>query len=216
MKQISKTWNNLVDHTIKQLDVIENNMTEFLNEMLFLTNLAKETLMLLQDKDMECIELEFVEGYELSHLVQGLFQVRKISLKNVQLKPSIQAFNSHFSNIIKDLLLIQPRDTFTQALLHQIIGFLTIPWMAEESKFSDLRLSHETAKHLATISNDIRLIIPNEAEFAKFFINRSLIYMVFAGFTKDLAINWRLIVAEKIWAVSRGSMEKDGLSLIHI
>ena len=209
MKHISKTWNNLVDHTLK-LDVIESNMTEFVNEMLFLTTLAKETLMLLQNKDVDCIDLEFVEGYELSHLVQGLFEVRKISLQNVQFKPSIQTFNSHFSNIIKDLLLIQPRDTFTQALLHQIIGFLTIPWMAEESKFSDLRLSHETAKQLGTISNELRLIIPNETEFAKCFINRSLIHMVFAGFTKDLAINWRLIVAEKIWAVTLESMEKGG------
>ena len=81
MKLISKTWKNLVDHIMNRLNAIENRTTEFMDEILFPISLAKETLTLLQENGSNCVVIEFFDAKELSHIVECLFELQKISLQ---------------------------------------------------------------------------------------------------------------------------------------
>ena len=160
------------------------------------------------DEQLNMVEIEFFKGSELSHFAQSLFSIQQMLFQKSRNDHGY--YTSRFCKLIKDILIIQPRDTFTQSILQQTVGFLTFPWMSGQTKFSDLRLPQEIAKKLVNLGSQLRIQIPVVNNFVKEFINESLIELVFGGYNKQVAPNWRLIVAESIWRESQEAWNKNG------
>ena len=186
---------------------IPSKLVEYMDEATFLLSVAKGVIKLLPKENTSSVELIFFERHHLSQFVHSLMEARKVCCQKI--KKKYHNYHSLFSNAIRDLVIMQPTDTFTQALLHEIIGYLTIPWMADQTKFSDLRLPQEVFKTLAEMSVQIRHTIPDDETFTTTFLDESLISLIFGGFVKNVALKWRLIVAEKIWSMAKALL-KDG------
>ena len=206
LKDASQTW-TLLYGIIQPLLGKQTKSSEYLSYHLFLIALTKYVLFQL-DKQWNGIEVDFFQGSQLAHFAQGLFSIYQQMISQNS-KHEYGFYNFQFSKLIKDLLTIQPRDTFTQSILLQTIGYLTAPWMSGQTKFSDLRLSQDMTKNLAKLGNHLRAQLTKVDDFVKMIINGPLIQMIYGGYTKELAPNWRLIVAEHIWMESLDAMKKD-------
>ena len=119
LKQISSCWTELYDLVQCSFSEIQNKLDDCTSGILILLSVAKAVL-LTQEKEPIPIDLQFFDTTDLSNLLKALFQARQIILQTR--KKEDYCNNSLFSDAIKDLLLIQPRETFTQALLQQTIG----------------------------------------------------------------------------------------------
>ena len=201
VKQTSSCWTMFCDRIQQISNDIPSRLVEYVDEATFLLSVAKCVITLLPKENTGSVELVFFERHVLSQFVHSLMEARQACCQKITKK--YHNYHSFFSNAIRDLVMMQPTDTFTQALLHEIIGYLTIPWMADQTKFSDLRLPQEVFKKLAEISVQIRHRIPDDEAFTTTFLDESLISLIFGGFVKNVALKWRLIVAEKIWSIAR-------------
>ena len=206
LRDASQTWALLHDH-VQQLIGDQRKASECMSALLFLNALMKNVLLQL-DGQLNLTDVEFLKGSELSRSTERLFCIYRqiLSQKN---KNECSYYTHKFSNLIKYMIIIQPRETFTQSMLQQTIGYLTAPWMSGQTKFSDLRLSHDLMKNLANLGNHLRVLFPDPEEFVKTFINESLIHLIFGVYTKELAPNWRLTVAENIWVECLEVMKKN-------
>ena len=173
VKQTSNCWTMFCDRIQQISNDIPSRLVEYMDEATFLLSVAKGVIKLLPKENTSSVELIFFERHQLSQFVHSLMEARKVCCQKINKK--YHNYHSLFSNAIRDLVIMQPTDTFTQALLHEIIGYLTIPCMADQTKFSDLRLPQEVFKMLAEMSVQIRHRIPDDEAFTTTFLDESLI-----------------------------------------
>lgn len=178
--ETSPIWSNLTSD-------ITLDTTAKLPNLASKTLLASKILICLNDDDnSEVMELDFFGKNYISEAVEAMMEA--IILEPTKLYPKIL-------EILVAILNCQPKDTFTQNVLSQIVAIATVPFMASEVKLADLRLSETLMHNLIKVSGQCQP--QNEALW------------LMASIMKDVAPKWRLSVVRKIFAAS--TTASDGL-----
>ena len=98
---------------------IPSRLVEYMDEATFLLSVAKCVITLLPKENTGSVELVFFERHVLSQFVHSLMEARQACCQKITKK--YHNYHSLFSNAIRDLVMMQPTDTFTQALLLSLI-----------------------------------------------------------------------------------------------
>ena len=171
----SKIWAQL--HFRLGVSFAEDGVESTTEQIATVTLLTETILDKMQNDENFVVELEFLDRNQVSEIVMFL---TKALIKKDDVFP-------HFYVILKRLLRIQPRDTFTQSVLQQIVALSSVHWMSGELKLGDLRLGDNIANNLMRVSVKMK-----GTPCAKTIELLSVI-------PREVAPKWRLNVLKKAW-----------------